>query len=297
MVSGVASSLRGILGIKTTQELTQADIKSILEKTRGELKEIWIEIGILGTDAPQTEEVLTDIRNLRTQYRSFAYYCTEMEESNNKLTLKSDLSILKANQTSARKLHNNVATLRKDVVNTTRKVHVLSSRLEVGLVEDTEMLSEPTSHNSDAEGVSKLFRFVKHAYARSKKQSQKDSNSPGLTSQRSPSASDASSSSSSSQTALNSSAIERPVAQREETTYCVRLGYRTSAEEVIFTGENQTDIQIPGWVGPTLREIPRGHLVESQVQPVLERARQMSVGNALEPSEHFGAVDDVMPVD
>lgn len=64
----IESTLRGVLGRKSAQELTQAEIRCILQQTSGELKEIWLEIDVLGKDAPSSEG--KEVEGLRNQYRT-----------------------------------------------------------------------------------------------------------------------------------------------------------------------------------------------------------------------------------
>lgn len=67
----VSATLRGAFGLKTKQQLTQAEIRSILESTEGELQKVWVDIQVLERDAPQTSAVQEDIKNLVQNYREY----------------------------------------------------------------------------------------------------------------------------------------------------------------------------------------------------------------------------------
>ncbi|KAF8596046.1 hypothetical protein BDV93DRAFT_79767 [Ceratobasidium sp. AG-I] len=177
MVSAIVSSLRGAFGRKTAQELTQAEIASILQQTIGQLDKVWVEIQVLVDDETKTEDMAKDVEGLRSQYRNLAYYCAEMSLRNDVVSVKSDLSVFKANQEVAEQLRGDTITLRRDTLNTSKKVLGISSRLEVNMINRRSTTSEGTSYGSDDSlplaGLPNLIRFGQHIYARLRKHEQK----------------------------------------------------------------------------------------------------------------------------
>jgi hypothetical protein len=69
MVSAFITSIQGAFTPRSQDELTQADINAILQQTEGDLQELWFEIEVLEQDALQTDDVLSEPKKWRTDFR------------------------------------------------------------------------------------------------------------------------------------------------------------------------------------------------------------------------------------
>ncbi|KAF8594178.1 hypothetical protein BDV93DRAFT_611956 [Ceratobasidium sp. AG-I] len=180
----VSATLRGAFGLKTKQELTKAEIRSILQETEGELEKIWLEIEILEKDAPQTNDVKEDIKNLVQNHRSLTFYTVEMLTMNDQVTVKSDLSVLKNDRETAKELRDNASSLRKDVANTSKRVHKLSSRLELNVVNRTNVASGAITEDSNvapsSSGSSNVFQTILNICIPPKKRNKKGSSNHSI---------------------------------------------------------------------------------------------------------------------
>ncbi|KAG8787014.1 hypothetical protein FRC12_015998 [Ceratobasidium sp. 428] len=156
------------------REITQADILGILQQARGDLKEVWFEIGVLQTDAPDTEDVNVELKALRQRYRRLASFRSKMIEKEKDRTVFS-YELMMWSYDAAKDLTDQISGLHQDVQISTRRIHRLSSTVDVSVSRASTLPNQGHRNAEPANGLADIYKWTKKVCAKMAKKSAKKS--------------------------------------------------------------------------------------------------------------------------